>query len=86
MDEGDPSKKKSLNEPFKKRELVKIVEENQEIMKRIQSKKSLYNIKKWEKQRKEIEKNITLISEFPYKNYPQTQTQVNVQDGICSYG
>ncbi len=47
-------------------------------MKRLQSKKSMYNTKKWEKQRKEIEKNITLISSYPYKNYPSTQTQVNV--------
>lgn len=38
----------------------------------------MYNIKKWERQRKDIEKNITLISSYPYKNYPSTQTQVNV--------
>lgn len=28
--------KKTLNEPYRKRELVKIVEENQEMLKRIQ--------------------------------------------------
>lgn len=47
-------------------------------MKRIQSKKSQFNVKKWEKERKQVEKNITLISAYPYKNYPSTQTKVNV--------
>lgn len=71
-------KKKTLNEGFRKKELVKIVEENQEIIKRIHEKKSMYNVRKWEKERKNIEKNINLISSFPYKNYPTTQTRVNV--------
>jgi hypothetical protein len=31
-----------------------------------------------EKERKDIEKNISLISEFRYKNYPETHTKVNV--------
>jgi hypothetical protein len=42
--------------------LIKIVEENQEILKRLQLKKSAYSIKKMEKERKQIEKNISLIS------------------------
>ena len=47
-------------------------------MKRIQSKKSMYNVKQWEKERKKVEKNITILSEFKYKDYPETQTKVNV--------
>lgn len=54
------------------------MEENQELMKRIQSKKSMYNVKQWEKERKKVEKNITILSEFKYKDYPETQTKVNV--------
>lgn len=35
-------------------------------------------MKKWEQDRKKVEKNITILSEFPYKNYPCSQTRVNV--------
>ena len=38
-------KKKTLNEPFRKRELVKIIGENQDILKRLQGKRSAYSIK-----------------------------------------
>ena len=55
-------KKKTLNEPYRKRELLKIVEENQDILKRLQHKKSEYNIRKMEVERKKVEKNISLIS------------------------
>lgn len=41
-------KKKTLNEPYRKRELLKIVEENQDILKRLQQKRSEYNIRKME--------------------------------------
>lgn len=40
-------KPKSLNIEIRKRELVKIVIENQAILKRIQKKKSAYNVKEW---------------------------------------
>ena len=56
------NKKKTLNEPYRKRELVKIVEENQDMLKRLQQKRSEYNIRKMDKERKKIEKNISLIS------------------------
>lgn len=42
------NKKKTLNEPYRKRELLKIVEENQDILKRLQHKRSEYNIRKME--------------------------------------
>ena len=80
------NKKKTLNEPYRKRELLKIVEENQEIMRRLQCKRSEYNLRKMEKDRRDIEKNISLISEFPYKRYPFTHTPVNVRFGLLSSG
>lgn len=55
-------RKKTLNEPFRKRELIKIVEENQDMLKRLQGKRSQYNIKKMKKERRDVEKNISLIS------------------------
>lgn len=48
------------------------------MLKRIRDKKSAYNVRKMEQHRKEIEKNISLISQFKYKNYPVKQTKVNV--------
>ena len=48
------------------------------MLKRIRDKKSAYNVRKMEQHRKDVEKNISLISEFKYKNYPVTQTKVNV--------
>lgn len=79
-------KKKTLNEPYRKRELLKIVEENQDMLKRLQLKRSEYNIRKMEKERKKIEKNISLISEFPYKGMPHSRTAVNVKLVLVSYG
>lgn len=71
--------KKTLNEPFRKRELVKIVQENQDMLKRIQERKSCYNIRRMARDRQTIEKNIHLISSFPYKDFKRNKTQVNVQ-------
>lgn len=48
------------------------------MLKRIRDKKSAYNVRKMQQHRKDVEKNISLISEFKYKNYPVTQTKVNV--------
>ena len=42
--------------------MVKIVGENQDMLKRLQHKRSEYNIRKMEDERKKIEKNISLIS------------------------
>jgi hypothetical protein len=48
------------------------------MLRRIKDKKSAYNVRKMEQERRNVEKNISLISEFKYKNYPATQTKVNV--------
>ena len=50
------------------------------MLKRIRDKKSAYNVRKMQQHRKDVEKNISLISEFKYKNYPVTQTKVNVNN------
>ena len=56
---------RSLNKDARKRDLVRIAMENQEILKRISMKKSSYNSKEWEKDRKEAEKYMALMCEFP---------------------
>lgn len=56
--------KKSLNGESRKRDLVKIVIENQAILKRIQEKKSAYDIKKWERDREQTEKYIANTCQY----------------------
>jgi len=60
-------KKPSLNKDVRKRDLVKIAIENQEILKRLENKKSAYNIKTWQKNREYAEKYLANISEYPLK-------------------
>lgn len=38
------------------------------------------------KQRLDIEKNIHVISQFPYKDFKKNKTQVNVISLLFSYG
>lgn len=64
---GNFYKKPSLNQNIRKRDLMKIAMENQEILKRIENKKSSYNIKLWQKNRELSEKYLANISEFPLK-------------------
>ncbi|CAD8068254.1 unnamed protein product [Paramecium sonneborni] len=68
--------KKSLNKDHRKKQLVKIVLENQQLLKRIQDQKSQYNVKDWNQERKWVEKHIANISEYPYKDFKPTKTLV----------
>ncbi|CAD8163744.1 unnamed protein product [Paramecium pentaurelia] len=68
--------KKSLNKDNRKKELIKIVMENQQLLKRIQDQKSQYNVKDWNEERKWVEKHIANISEYPYKDFKPTKTLV----------
>jgi hypothetical protein len=61
-----PHLSKSLNKEARKRKLVQITVENQAIIKRLSQKKSTYNIDKWENNRKEVEKLLDNICEYPY--------------------
>lgn len=58
-------KKTSLNQNVRKRDLVKIAIENQEIFKRLENKRSAYNIKLWQKNREISVKYLANISEYP---------------------
>ncbi|CAD8148908.1 unnamed protein product [Paramecium octaurelia] len=68
--------KKSLNKDHRKKELINIVMENQQLLKRIQDQKSQYNVKDWNEERKWVEQHIANISEYPYKNFKPTKTLV----------
>lgn len=51
------------------------------MLKRIQERKSCYNNRKMAKEREQVERNINLISVFPYKDMKQNKTLVNVKGG-----
>ncbi|CAK59912.1 unnamed protein product (macronuclear) [Paramecium tetraurelia] len=68
--------KKSLNKDHRKKELIKIVMENQLLLKRIQDQKSQYNVKDWNQERRWVEKQISNICEYPYKDFKPTKTLV----------
>lgn len=50
--------------------------ENQALLKRIQDQRSKYDSKTWDVERKNIEKYIANISEFPFKDYKPNKTLV----------
>jgi len=54
-----------LNKNIRKRDLVKIAIENQEIFRRLENKKSEYNIRLLQKNREISEKYLMNISEYP---------------------
>lgn len=59
-----PFEKRSLNKEARKRELWKITNENQAILKRISEKTSNYDVIKWEEERFEKERMMKNISEY----------------------
>jgi Hemingway/CFA97 len=62
-----PIIQKSLNKEARKRKLVQITIENQAMMRRIEGKKSSYNHENWECHRKQVEKMLANICEYPYR-------------------
>ena len=62
---------KSLNNPYRKKELQRITMENQHILKRIQRREPTYNHVAWEEDRKVHESYLRNICEYPYQAPPQ---------------
>eukprot|EP00961_Rhodomonas_salina_P018589 250223-Rhodomonas_salina.4 len=56
---------KSLNKEFRKRELMRITEENMQILRRIQSKEPHYSHLEWEEQAKRDEEYLRNCAEYP---------------------
>ena len=59
------SLKKSLNKEFRKRRLLEIEKDNTELTERIKRRESAYRLEKYNTERKETEKILNTISEFP---------------------
>lgn len=58
--------KRSLNSEVRKKELMKITIENQNILKRLQDKTSNYSVHRWEEQFRETEKRMKSMCEYPF--------------------
>ena len=82
---------KSLNKGLRKRELLKISNENQELMKRLQEKKSIYNTQKLGKDYRLYEQYLHNISEYPINRLNNSQiinssflnADLNKDDSVC---
>ena len=63
MSAGVP--RRSLNRDARKRELMKITRENQQILKRLQDKKAYYDVQSWQKDEVKRKKVLANICEYP---------------------
>jgi hypothetical protein len=59
--------KRSLNREARKKELMKITQENQRILQRLQEKKPHYNVTKWAHEDNDRRKLLHNICEYPYQ-------------------
>ena len=60
------NRRKSLNNEARKRQNLQIIVENQALLKRLQDKQPSYSVYRWEEERRNTEKRLKNISEFPY--------------------
>lgn len=57
--------RRSLNREARRRELIKITKENQQILKRLQNKQANYNVSKWQRDEENRNKILRNICEYP---------------------
>lgn len=60
-------RQRSLNKTARKKELFKITSENAGILRRLQMKKSFYNVTKWDNENKERVNMLKNMCEYPYQ-------------------
>lgn len=60
------SRGKSLNSEYRKKELSRVALENQALLKRLQNRQSSYSNEQWRHERKETERLLRNICQFPY--------------------
>lgn len=66
-----PFAKGSLNRESRKREMIRIMNENEALLKRIQNRPSNYSVSKWEKEHVAKEKLLCNIGDFPHRRPPR---------------
>jgi len=67
----NPVQYRSLNKDRRRQELIKITQENQALLKRIQSKQPTYNHLMWEQDREKSEALCARICRYPYRPGPE---------------
>lgn len=60
------SRNKSLNREFRKKELTRVALENQALLKRLQNRQSSYSTEQWRHDRKDTERLLRNICQYPY--------------------
>ncbi|EAR87513.2 hypothetical protein TTHERM_00069200 (macronuclear) [Tetrahymena thermophila SB210] len=79
------TKKKSLNQLNRRKELLSIMEENKKILERIKSRKSEYDHRKWEEDHKKNEVLLHKISEYPVNLYKKSDSKAMFTRNDCQY-
>ncbi|OMJ80576.1 hypothetical protein SteCoe_19116 [Stentor coeruleus] len=69
-----PSSKKSLNQTFRKLQLEEIEKANSNLIQRIQRKESSYKLEKFHTERRDTERILSNISEFPSQSIKRKQS------------
>lgn len=67
-DMAEPFMKGSLNREARKRDMVKIMNENEALLRRIQARAPNYDVQNWEKEHVDKEKLLSNIGEYPYRS------------------
>lgn len=62
-----PIHKRSLNNGLRKREMLKITQENQLLLKRLQERKPVYDVKQWAKEDQIRQRKVQDMCEYPYQ-------------------
>jgi hypothetical protein len=62
-----PIQKRSLNNGLRKRELQKITQQNQHILKRLQDQRPNYDVKLWAKEDQMRQRKLQDLCEYPYQ-------------------
>jgi hypothetical protein len=73
-----PSMKKSLNLPYRRQRLQEIEHANSQLLKRLKEKESCYRLELFNSQRRETEKILSTISEFPILNSEKKRASLNI--------
>eukprot|EP00760_Papus_ankaliazontas_P000040 PhM_4_TR10013/c1_g1_i2/m.34883 len=81
LDNQNNARAKSLNRDSRKRELLRITQENHALLRRIQQRQPTYNHLVWEQQREKNEQLCDRICRYPYRPRQSTERRV-AHDGL----
>lgn len=80
LDNRRKSKPRSMNRLVRRAELMRITEENQRILRKIQSSEPTYNHLAWEQERRQAEKYIESLSEYDKRGHNKALQAARAKD------